>query len=299
MKTKIIKVVLSAVLIINLSACANQPQNKDDIALVDGVPITNEAYLNELDFYQKYYSKKYGEEYLDQEIDRNKTNNDVLENELIDSMIKDQIMINDLKSNGVKVDDNAANSLKTTLEENLGGKDSLKANIKAVGVDENSFNQILYNDSLRNQHYNYFISHSGIKDSEILEFYKSNEKYQKQYKYNVLVFDDKNEAEKVYDKISSAEDFKSFLYNPIKNYEVINSEFIYEDDPIFKESGVKEKNKVSEIFEHNGKYMILMVNSYNENENELLINVKDLYLKKKYEEYLNKLTKKSKIRLFT
>ena len=44
--------------------------------------------------------------------------------------------------------------------------------------------------------------------------------------------------------------------------------------------------------------MILIVNSYNENENELLINVKDIYLKEKYIEYLNKLVKKSKIKLF-
>lgn len=298
MKRKIIKAVLSAVLIINLTACGNAAENKDALALVDGERISNDEYLKELDFYQKYYTKKYGEEYLDQEVERNMTNNDVLEKELIDSMVKDQVMKNDLKANGVKVDDNTATSIRNNLEDQLGSQDSLKANIKAVGLDENKFNQVIYNDSIRKQHYNYFLGHSGIKDSEILEFYKANDKYHKQYKYNVLAFDDKNEAEKAFDNIKSPAEFKSFLNNPIKNYEVINSEFVYKDDTILEKSGISEKDKVSEIFEYDGKYMILMVNSYNENENELLINVKDLYLREKYEEYLNKLTKKSKIRLF-
>lgn len=298
MKKKIIKTVMLSVLMINLSSCASSNQNKDNIALVDGIAISNEAYFDELDFYQKYYSKKYGEGYLEKEVERNKTNKDILEKELVDSMVKDQVMVNDLKANNIKVDDSTASSIRKNLEDRLGGKDSLKANVKAIGVDENKFNHILYNDSIRDQHYNYFLGHNNIKDTEILEYYKANEKYQKQYKYNVLVFDNQNEAQKVYDKLKSASDFKYQLNKPIQNYEVINSDFIYNDDPLLKASGVLEKDKISNIFKYEDKYMILMVNSYNENENELLINVKEIYLKEKYQEYLNKLVKKSKIRLF-
>ena len=298
MKKKIIKTVILSVLMINLSSCASSNQNKDNIALVDGIAISNEAYFDELDFYQKYYSKKYGEGYLEKEVERNKTNKDILEKELVDSMVKDQVMVNDLKANNIKVDDSSASSIRKDLEDKLGGKDSLKANVKAIGVDENKFNQILYNDSIRDQHYNYFLGHNNIKDTEILEYYKANEKYQKQYKYNVLVFDNQNEAQKVHDKLKSASDFKYQLNKPIQNYEVINSDFVYNDDPLLKASGVLKKDKISNIFKYEDKYMILMVNSYNENENELLINVKEIYLKEKYQEYLNKLVKKSKIRLF-
>lgn len=298
MKRKIIKTALLTVLIINISACAKSNDNEGNIAIVDGTAISNDSYLKELDFYQKYYSKKYGEGYLDKKIDRNKTNKDILEKELVDSMIKDQVMVNDLKNNNIKVDDNIASTIRSDLEDELGGKDSLKSNVKAIGLDDNKFNQILYNDSIREQHYNYFIGHSGIKDSEVLEYYKANKKYHKQYKYNVLVFDDKNESEKVHKNLKSPEDFKTYLNKTIQNYDVISSDFVYNDDPILKAGDTFEKDKPSNIFKYNDKYMILMVNSYNENENELLINVKDIYLKEKYIEYLNKLVKKSKIRLF-
>lgn len=298
MKRKIIRIALLSVLIISLSACANTNNSQKSIATVDSVSISKDDYLKELDFYQKYYSKKYGEDYLEKEVDRNKTNKDILEEELVDSMVKDQVMVNDLKANNIKVDDNIASGLKKDLEEGLGGGPSLKANIKSLGVDENKFNQVLYNDSIRKQHYNYFLSHNKIKDSEVLELYKSNDKYQKQYKYNVLVFDDQNEAKKVHENLKSAADFKAHISKAIQNYDVISSDFVYNDDPILKASNVLEKYKVSNIFNYDDKYMILMVNSYNENENDLLINFKEIYLKEKYEDYLNKLVKKSKIRLF-
>ena len=96
----------------------------------------------------------------------------------------------------------------------------------------------------------------------------------------------------------SANDYKTYLDKLIKNYDVINSKFVYIDDPYLSLAKVKKLDEISEVFEKDGKFMILRVNSYNENENELLINLKDIYLKESYIDYLNKLTKKSKIRLF-
>ena len=67
---------------------------------------------------------------------------------------------------------------------------------------------------------------------------------------------------------------------------------------MLKESKSKEVDKVSDLFEYDGNYMILMVNSYNDNENDLLLKAKEVYLEKAYEKYLNKLVKSSKIKLF-
>ena len=281
-----------------LASCAKKEDYVGNIATVDGNPISNELYSTQLDYYQKYYAKIYGDDYLDIELERGKTNNDVLQEELVDSMVKDQIMLNDLLANNVKVDDSKATSIRHDLEKKLGGKDSLKANMNAMGLSENQFNENLYRDSIRKIHYDYYLSHSGIKDSEILEYYRENPKYQKMYKYNVLVFDDKNEAEKAKAAINSPADFKKLLKDPVKNYDIINSDFVYNDDDLLTKSKVTEKDKVSEIFDQDDKYMILMVNSYNENENDLLVKLKDIYLQENYEKYLNKLIKRAKIKVF-
>lgn len=297
-KTKTTKLLLALLVIISLSSCNNKKEYKNSIALVGDVPISQELFTKELEYYQKFYTKKYGEDYLDIEVAKGKTNNDVLQEELIDSLVKDQLMLNDLKANNIKVDDSKAAELRNDLEEQLGGKDSLKANITAIDLSENDFSDVLYRDSIRKQHYDYFINHNKIKDSEILDYYKKNEKYHRMYKYDVLVFDNENEAKRFRENIKSSDDFYQYVKSPVKNYDVIRSDFVYTDDPKIEKANVSKKDELSDVFEFDDKFMILMINSYNENENELLIKLKEIYLKESYEKYLNNLTKKTKIRLF-
>lgn len=297
-KTKTTKLLLALLVIISLSSCNNKKEYKNSIALVGDVPISQELFTKELEYYQKFYTKKYGEDYLDIEVAKGKTNNDVLQEELTDSLVKDQLMLNDLKANNIKVDDSKAAELRNDLEDQLGGKDSLKANITAIDLSENDFSDVLYRDSIRKQHYDYFINHNKIKDSEILSYYKKNDKYHRMYKYDVLVFDNENEAKRFREKIKSSDDFYQYVKSPIKNYDVIRSDFVYIDDPKIEKANVSKKDELSDVFEFDDKFLILMINSYNENENELLIKLKEIYLKESYEKYLNNLTKKTKIRLF-
>ena len=113
-----------------------------------------------------------------------------------------------------------------------------------------------------------------------------------------MVFDDENVAKNIKDKITDAKSFKSFLNKNARNYSIINSDFVYINDQLLLESKVKEKDEISNIFEHKGKYCILMINSYNENENDLLLKAKDIYIKNSYYDYLNRLIKESKIKVF-
>lgn len=281
-----------------LSSCKKNKNNENAIAVVDGESIDKEVFDKELEFYLAFYTKKYGESFLEDKNSKGKTNKETLRDDLLDSMIKDQVMLNDLTSKKIEIDDNVANKLRNDMEKELGDKNSLKANIKALNVNDSDFSDVIFNDSIRKIHYDYFLTHNKIKDSEILQYYKENEELHKMYKYNVLVFDGKEAAEKAKSNIKNQVDFRQAIKNPVKNFDVINSEFVYIDDPLLAKSKLKEKDKVSDIFEENKKYMIMMINSYNENENELLMQTKDKYLKNAYDQYLNKLVKSSKIKVF-
>lgn len=281
-----------------LSSCKKNKNNENAIAVVDGESIDKEVFDKELEFYLAFYTKKYGESFLEDKNAKGKTNKETLRDDLLDSMIKDQVMLNDLASKKIEIDDNVANKLRSDMEKELGDKNSLKANIKALNVNDSDFSDVIFNDSIRKIHYDYFLTHNKIKDSEILQYYKENEELHKMYKYNVLVFDGKEAAEKAKSNIKNQVDFRQAIKNPAKNFDVINSEFVYIDDPLLAKSKLKEKDKVSDIFKENKKYMIMMINSYNENENELLMQTKDKYLKNAYDQYLNKLVKSSKIKVF-
>lgn len=281
-----------------LSSCKKNKNNENAIAVVDGESIDKEVFDKELEFYLAFYTKKYGESFLEDKNSKGKTNKETLRDDLLDSMIKDKVMLNDLASKKIEIDDNVANKLRNDMEKELGDKNSLKANIKALNVNDSDFSDVIFNDSIRKIHYDYFLTHNKIKDSEILQYYKENEELHKMYKYNVLVFGGKEAAEKAKSIIKNQVDFRQAIKNPVKNFDVINSEFVYIDDPLLAKSKLKEKDKVSDIFEENKKYMIMMINSYNENENELLMQTKDKYLKNAYDQYLNKLVKSSKIKVF-
>ena len=301
MKTikKIIISLLSLCLcLVIFTSCNKSVKDDKTIALVDGKSIDKDTFEKEFSFYVAFYSKKYGDNYLETKNSKGKTNKEKLREELLDSMIKDQIMLNDLVNKKIEIDDNTANKLRSDMEKDLGDKDSLKANIKALSISDSEFSDVLFNDSIRKMHYDFFLTHNKIKDSDILQYYKSNEDLHRLYKYNVLVFDNKDVAEKTRSNIKSHLDFRNLMKNSVKNYEVINSDFVYKDDPLLIKSKMSDKEKVSEIFEYDNKYMILMINSYNENENELLMHTKEQYLKNSYEEYLDKLIKSSKIKVF-
>lgn len=300
LKTRTNKICLTAFLLFAALTSCNSKENPTGniIASVDGKVITSDLYSKELRFYQSYYSRVYGESYLEDKRKNGKSNDQILREELVDSMIKDQVMKKDLEANSIKLDDNGSNSLKNYLSDKLNGEDSLKANIVALGFNENSINEILYNDSIRKAHYDLFLKNNKVKDTDVVDFYNKNKDLHRLYKYNVLVFDDENAAKITKDKLTNAKTFKSYLDKNTRNYSIINSDFVYIDDPILSESKIKEKDKISNIFEYEGKFYILMVNSYNENENELLLKAKDIYLKKAYYDYLNKLIKESKIKVF-
>lgn len=300
LKTKTNKICLTSFLLFAALTSCNSKENPTSniIASVDGKAITSDLYSKELRFYQSYYSRVYGESYLEDKSKNGKSNDQILREELVDSMIKDQVMKKDLEANSIKLDDSGSNSLKNYLSDKLNGEDSLKANIVALGFNENSINEILYNDSIRKAHFDLFLKKNKVKDTDVLNFYNKNKDLHRLYKYNVLVFDDENAAKITKDKITNAKTFKSYLDKNTRNYSIINSDFVYIDDPILSESKIKEKDKISNIFEYERKFYILMVNSYNENENELLLKAKDIYLKKAYYDYLNKLIKESKIKVF-
>lgn len=293
---KLIFYTILAVLV--LTGCKRSSNNTDAIATVDDKEISSKDYSKELKFYQSYYSKLYGDNYLSDKNKNGLTNDEILRKELLDSMIKDKIMLSDLEKNKIKLDDNNVIKLTNNLKKSMNGEDSLGANVDALNANGNLFNEIIFNDSIRKSHYEMFVSKQSVRDSDVLDFYKKNKKYQKMYKYNLIVFDDENEAKNIKKNITNAKKFNEYLNKSVRNYDIVNSEFVYSDDEVLKASKLTEKNRPSDVFKYNDKYIIAMINSYNENENELLMNAKSVYQKKAYEDYLNKLIKSSKIKVY-
>lgn len=293
-----INLIAISVFLFILAACSGKIDPNKSLATVNNKPILKDTFEKELSFYQKFYIKKYGEDYFDEKNKNGDSNLKRLESELLDSLIKDQILLDDLNKNKVTISKNDSQSLIDELIDKIGDEASLKANIDAFGSDENEFNEIIFRDAIRKKHRDYFLSKAKVGDSEVIKFFEDNTIYQVMYKYDVLIFDDKFEASKIKTEIKDEKDFRKFLEADIRNYGIIRSDFVYADDDILKEANVLEKNQISDIFKYKDSYVILMVNSLNKKKNDLLVSAKQIYLKNEYDKYIKNLIKNSNIKLF-
>lgn len=57
-------------------------------------------------------------------------------------------------------------------------------------------------------------------------------------------------------------------------------------------------NDVGNVFKYKNSYIILMINSINKNEKDLLLDAKEIYLQNEYNKYLENLIKKFKYQAF-
>lgn len=296
-KQKILIAIISLLCLI-FSSCSKKLDKNSYLALVDNKPIYKDNFEKELSFYQKFYIKKQGELYLNSKDKNGNSNNKKLETELIDSMIKDQVFLNDLNSKNIEISKNDSQDLFANLSNIIGNDTSLLANIEAFGSDQNEFNEILFRDSIRKKHWDYFVNNNKIDDKEIRAFYNKNPNLTHMYKYDLLIFDDKLEAEKIRGKIKNSTDFRKFLESDIRNYDISRSDFVYSNDRILKLSKVSKKDQISDVFKDKGLNYILMINSLNTNENDLLVRAKQIYLQNEYDKYVKNLIKNSNIKLF-
>lgn len=296
-KKKIVILIISLFCIF-LTSCSKDFDKDKYVAVVDNEGISKKLFEKELSYYQKYYIEKYGDTFLEKKSKKGDSNYKKLESDLLDSLVIDQVMVNDLKKNKVKVTKNDSKETIDKLSEKISSKDSLIENIKTFGVSEDEFDEITYQDSIRKKHYDYFLNKNNIKDSEIIKYFEENKNLQKKYKYDCLIFDDKNEAIEVRESIKNSEDFKKKMKSKIKNYDVYRSDFVYIDDPLLKKSSITKVNDMGNIFKFKDSYVILMINSENKSEKNLLIDAKEIYLENEYNKYLEKLIKNSNIKLF-
>ncbi|MDO4661908.1 MAG: SurA N-terminal domain-containing protein [Tissierellia bacterium] len=294
-KISIAKISLILFLLVGLSSCSND--NKDVVAIVNDREITKVEFQNELNFYTKYYANKYGSDYLAMKNEDGKRNLDILKENLLDSMIQDEVMLKDLEDNDISIDKDDVNSLEKEGIDNLNGKDSLKANLSAFDIDLKVYEDVLLNDVIRKKHKESFLDNIDISENKILRFYDKNEDLHQKYKYIALEFKDENYANTLRDSIKN-KSLKDLVDKDVQNFNVINSDFVYFDDPLLKKSKMSKKGEISNVFSYENSYYILQITSLNTNEKELILSARDLLYEKEYDHYYKDLMKKARIKIF-
>ncbi|MDY3738279.1 MAG: SurA N-terminal domain-containing protein [Peptoniphilaceae bacterium] len=279
-----------------ITSCKNQ--SDDNIAKVNQTFITKSEFESQLSFYSRFLTEKNGEDYLSKKDNHGEMNLKKLENDILNSLILEVIMLDDLEKNNIEISKNDINELENEQISALYGEDSLKANLNAFDSSLEEYENILYYDSIRERHKKFVLDNMKISDKEVINKFKSEKNLQAQYKYTAFKFDDLNEAKKVYSKLKNSKDFLDYKDRILKNFDIVTSDYVYSDDEILKKSDMILEDRISKIFEFNSKYYILMIEDKNTDTIVLLNKAKEKISEEKYNEYLKKLFRSSKIKIY-
>lgn len=282
--------------VFSLQACAKK--NSDTVAEVNSEKISRIDFDNNYNFYKKYYDMKYGIDYLEGEYNPLKSNKEKLREDILDSLIHEKIIADYLKKKSIKVTKDDIDKLKQESLNASYDKDSLKANIAAFDENLDDYDRILEKSAVIERYKRYFRDNFKVSDKKIVEYFKKNRNLQRQYKYSAIEFESKKACDMALKKIKNEVDFTSFYDNNISNYKSFKSDFVYADDPLLSRSKMIEKNKISDVFEKNDKYYIIMINSVNDNVNDLLVKAKEHYINEKMKSDYKRIIKKAKVKIF-
>lgn len=278
-----------------LTSCRNDVKN---VARVNQTYITKQEFDNQLSFYTRFFTEKYGSEYLNKKASNGKTNIENLQNDILNSMIFEIVMLDDLEKNDITVDKNNINQIKDRQIKKLHGLDSLIANLNALDSSEEEYDNIMYYSSIKKTHEKFVKENLNITKEDIAERIKSDNNLQAQFTYDVFVFDNKNEANKVSSYINDYKDFNDFKNAIVKNYSVLTKNFVLSDDELLKKSNMYQELKVSKVFKIEDKYYILMIEEIDKDPLNIVNKVKSIIEDEEYKKYMRKIIRDSRINIF-
>lgn len=138
---KILTMLLALVLVLSLVACgqdeteANGETALKAIANVNGKDITEDEYVKNLKILEYAYKAYYGDEVLSQEVN-GVTVEDIIKDELLTSMIREVLIIDEVNATGYENDDAQIEEMYASLMETDGSNEDLMSYYEEYGIDE-------------------------------------------------------------------------------------------------------------------------------------------------------------------
>lgn len=284
--------------------------------VIDGKEVVakvNDEYILKSDFDIQFNQiesalKAGGQEFSSKE---GKKNLDEVKRKLLDSMINDELTLQEAKKNNVKLSEGELKETIDQIEEYHGGKEALHKYIKEQGLTVKKFENIIEEQLIINKFKEKLTSDVKVTEEEVKKYYDENkELYQlssPEIRASHILVDTEDEAKKLLSELKAGADFAELA----KKYSKCPSKEKGGDlgffgkgqmDPEFEKAAFALKpGQLSDIVKTSHGYHIIKVTD--ERSSLTFDDVKD-YIKKelennkkeeKFNEYLEKWKKQSKI----
>ncbi|WP_425447820.1 peptidylprolyl isomerase [Dethiothermospora halolimnae] len=328
------KFVLIGVLLLSFITLIGCSGSNDIIAKVNGEGIPVDKFEERFEMVKKSYKAQFGEDFLSQDTGEGKTMEEVLKEGILDSLIKQEIVLQAAKNAGVEVKEEEINKeidsmkkleqekikqkLKTEgkTEEEIKAKESeikkeaeenFKKSLEESQITEEYIREVIKEDKLVQKYREKFINDLSTSDEEIKSFYEENkEELYKSVRARHILVEKEEEAKDILKQLKDGADFaklaeeKSIDPGSGKNGGELG--YFYKGDMVPQFSQVAFSLEIGEISEpvksDYGYHIIEVQDKKIDKFEEIKDQVTYDYQNKKYDENLEKITKDAEIEKF-
>lgn len=195
---------------LTISGCGNS-QEEGAVAKVNDDIITQEEFDENFEITKNVYQRQLGEDSLSQEISDGNTYEDVLKNNLLETLITEKIIAEKLDEMGMMItDEEVDEAIDKYYISQLGGEEQYKEYLENNGFTEEYFRNELKRGLIYEEHRANFFDGKELSEEELKEyFYRNKDSFIKVKASHILV-KTKEEGNEVLERLEE-EDFHSLV----------------------------------------------------------------------------------------
>ncbi len=216
-RKKILALGLGLVMILGLVGCSDSKVGP--VASVDGREISSERFEKDYNLYKGIYTQQLGEEALDEEISEGVTVKEFIKQEVLNKLIMEDIILNDAKEKGIKVEDKDIEKTEKEYLENFGGEEKLNEYLKESGLSKEDYRNVIKNNLTFEKHKEKIEADYKISDEAREKFFKENKDGLTSAHVKQIVVEDEKKANEVLKALKDGASFEDTAVKESKHSE--------------------------------------------------------------------------------
>lgn len=308
------KILLILILLItinlNVWACKKNELDEEDkiIAKVNDDVITQKEFDDEFDMLKKMYEKQLGGDVLYEEVEDGKSYQDILADNLLESMILEKLIVKEMHKLDIAVTDGEIEEeIKSRYIDGLGGEEKYK-----MFLQENSFTEEFLRSGIRkslmDQKYKAdFFNKIKLSEDELKRYYDSHKDSLIQVKISMIQLESQEDGHKLLERLDKGEDFHQLAtiksIDPVSAAEGGNLGYLTRDTfeypyQLKDMAFALDEGEISNLIEDESGYYIILVEDRKEEYEDLKEDIVAIVKNEKYADKLSKLKADAEVKKY-